>query len=37
MDTDKLGRMDTDTQVSIGSVDWHGYTVASPGAARTTG
>ena len=37
MDTDYLGRMDIETEVSIGSLNWHGYTVACSRAARTTG
>jgi hypothetical protein len=37
MDTGYLGRMDIETEVSIGSVNWHGYAVARPRAARTTG
>jgi hypothetical protein len=37
MDTGYLGRMDIETEVSIGSVNWHWYTVAGRHAARTTG
>ena len=37
MDTDYLGRMDIETEVSIGSVDWHGYTVALPARGADDG
>jgi hypothetical protein len=33
MDTDYLGPTDIETEVSIGSVNWHGYTLACPRGA----